>query len=271
MENFKYEKSFQEEALDNRYYKLQKDNLKKRKYVYSSFPLVYKNSVELSDLRNLIYADSYARYLNYQGDSVLYTVGINNTNSMLYKSVSNNVLSKDDPYSNIKEKSYRDLYSMDIGYDTDRKTESHSKEFIYFIQDAFIKLYKFNHIIKEEDDFYLDFSSMKDNVLNEILKNKMFEPLKAILDYQSGIIVDFDTTTNFSIKVSLENPQYICGINFIAIKPSIKNKHFYLESEKEYINNVVKNKKNMGVFSGNFAINPLTKEEIPIIISPYFK
>lgn len=271
MDNFKLESIFQEESIKNRYYKLQPDKLKNKKYIYCSFPLVYKNSIEISDLRSLVYSDVYARYQTLNGDNALFNVGINNTNTKLYESVSNNVLSKEDPYSNIKEKSYSDLYSIDVGFDLSKKTESHSKEFIHFAQDAFLKLYKFRHIVREEDDYYLDFSSIKDNVLTEIVKDNVFEELKDILDYQSGLTIEFNTTTNFPIETQIGYPEFLAGVNFIAIRHAVKNRHFYLESEKEYINEAMKNKKNIGIFSGNFAYNPITNQEIPIIITNYFK
>ncbi|MFI3252307.1 MAG: class I tRNA ligase family protein [bacterium] len=269
--NFKVEFVFQEKAVEKKYYKLQKDKLKKRKFIFNSYPLVHKNSIEMNDLRSFVYADAFARYNSYQGNNVLFTVGINNTSKKLYDSVLSNVLSKDDPYTNLKEKSYEDLMAMDIMFDKDRKSESHSKKFIHFMQDAFLKLYKFNHIIKEDEDFYLDFTNIKDIVISELSNNGILESVKENLEYKSGIILNLDTTTGVPLEVMLEEPEYLAGISFIAIKPSNEVKHLYLDSEIDYINKAVKNKKNIGVFSGNFAINPITNDYIPIVITHHYK
>lgn len=269
--NYDIEFKMQQELLEKSYYKLQIDRLKKRSFVYSSFPLVSKYSIEMNDLRSFVYSDVHSRYLSYKGNSTLFATGINNTSKFLYDNVSSNILSKDDPYSMLKENSYNDLYSMDIGFDFERKNESHSKDFIYFIQDAFMKLYKFNHITKD-DNYYLNFEPIKDIIIDELNKNSMFDELKDYLEYESGLIFEFQTSNFFPIKALIKNPEYISGVNFIAIKGSSQLAKKYMEnSEKEYILSALKKKKNIGVFSGEFAINPLTNQEIPIILSNHFK
>ncbi|MFI3329558.1 MAG: hypothetical protein R3Y05_03600 [bacterium] len=271
MDNFNIENKIQEEFSNKKYYRFQKDRLKKQSFVFSSSPLVSKYSIEMNDIRSFIYADVYSRYLTYKGFNSYLATTINNTSEALYNNVSNKVLSKEDPYSQLLNSSYHDLTSMDICFDNEKKIDSHSNEFIYFIQDAFLKLYKFNHITKDEL-FHLNFESVKEELIKQLIENDMFDDLKEYLNYESGLLFNFKTSNDIPIEILIKNPEYLAGVNFICIKSksSIARKYM-LDSEKEYIIQALKKKKNIGVFSGNFATNPLTNEEIPILISNHFK
>ncbi len=271
MVNFKIESTIQDEFNDKQYNKFEKDRLKKQKFVFSSAPLVSKYSIEMNDIRSFVYADVQSRFLNYKGYNSYFSTTINNTSKKLYENVANQILSKEDPYSLLLESSYNDLKSIDVCFDINKKIDSHSDEFIHFIQDAFIKLFNYKHIIKN-DKFYLDFNSIKEEVIKELIEVNMFDELKDTLNYQSGLMFELQTSNNLPISVLIKEPQYLGGVNFICIKSNSQiARKYFLESEKEYIIQALKKKKNIGVFSGNFAINPLTNEEIPIIISNQFK
>ncbi len=270
--NYDIEKRTQQEAAEKQYYKLQTDRLKHRSFVFSRYPLVNKHSIEMNDIRSFVYADVHARYLSYKGENVLFNVGINNTSKKLYENSLNNVLSKEDPYSSIKENSYNDFYSMDIGFDQEKNLESHNKDFIYFIQNAFLKLKDNKYIIKEKEQYYLDISSIKNEVILQIKKDKMYDNLKEYLEYESGLRFTFNTTINEGLSIDLNQPAFMSGINFITLNPNYENVYkYYFPGEVEYIKASLKKKKSMGVFSGTFAINPMTGIEIPIIISSFFK
>ncbi len=268
---FDIERTMQDEFSLKKYYKLQKDHLKKKKFVFARYPLVTKYSVEINDLRAYIYADAYSRYLTHLGNDVLFTVGINNTSKKLYENVSSKVLSKEDPYTSLKEKSYIDLYSMDIGYDQGKSIESHSKEFISFIQDCFINISRTKFIRKIDEQYYLDISSIKEELIEQLQLNNMYEHLKPTLKYTSGIKLTLQTSISDVITTIVEKPELLGGVNFIAMSPKYHDaEKFYLDSEKEFIHKALRNRNTLGVYSGNFVLNPINGKEIPILISRFF-
>lgn len=271
MENYLIENKIQEEYNEKKYFDFHKDRLKKQSFVYSSAPLVSKSSIDMNDLRSFVYADVYSRYLTYKGFNTLYSTTINNTNKSLYDNITSKVLSKDDPYSELIENSYRDLYSVDIWYDKEKTIDTHNVDFIHFIQDAFLKLYKQNYIIKD-DVYFLDFNDVKEEVIKQLIESDMFDSLKDYLNYESGLVYKLKTTNNIPLEIFIKDPELLGGVNFICIKGNspIAKKYFMFE-EREYIIESLKKKKSIGVFSGNYCYNPLTNQEIPIIISNFFK
>ncbi len=270
MKNYDIEKKWKHEVEINKYYKLQTDRLKHRKFIYSSLPIVSKYSVDINDMRSFVYSDIYTRYLMYKGYNCLFPIGLNNTSENLYNNVSKNILSKDDPYTNLKENSYIDLNNMDICCDFDRKLESHNKDFIFFMQTSFSNLLTSGFIFKD-DTYYLDFKEIKDEVVKQLVYNDKFDSLKGYLGYEVGVEIEFKTSCNNTIKSLVKTPELLFGVNAICIKSNSSNlKKYIANDEKEYISKTLKSKKCIGVFSGNYAINPINNFEIPIIISNYF-
>lgn len=98
-----------------------------------------------------------------------------------------------------------------------------------------------------------------------------------------GTQVKFKTTTNIELEVFTTRVDTIYGISFLAIAPEhplinslINNntkkqclKYIEIAKTKTQLERKVEVKNQTGVFTGAYALNPLTNEQVPIYIADY--
>ena len=74
-----------EAANKNRLYRIERDRLKTRTFIYLNYPIVNYYGLNISDAKKYIYADFIARFERLLGRNVLFSLGYNNNDSSLLK------------------------------------------------------------------------------------------------------------------------------------------------------------------------------------------
>lgn len=119
----------------------------------------------------------------------------------------------------------------------------------------------------------LDFKKFAPKVIKEInelnypinVKNK----LKSVLIPNYGLEIKLTNTfKDLYFKINMEHPEFIGGIDYISMNPDLMDVTTFIgEEEKSIVESYIAGEDKLGVYSGNFFINPLTGRSIPIIIS----
>lgn len=259
---FKIENQVREQYESKRYYRLENDKIKIKECVYFTYPLIDSPLLQINHARNVIIADVYSRYLRLKGRNVLFSVGCDDIGSLI---VNNNV--------NLEFKnSFKEQYKLlDIGFDKEKEILTSNKKFIKFMQEIFIDLFKKEYIDFQNGQYYLNIKPIKNKLISQLKKQNDSDSLKH-LGYYRGLLVDFKLDNSEFLELDIKKPEYIFGISFIAINPEYEYiSSFIIESEEEYILEYLDNENNqVGVFTGAYAINPITNEYIPIIITREF-
>ena len=122
--------------------------------------------------------------------------------------------------------------------------------------------------------FYLDISGIHNEILNKINELNVDEDIKGtlidMLEPERSVDIEFSLTNGTSFKVSMKNPELMGGISFIAIHPDCVELEEYISFEElsaleKYLSE--ENTNEFGLFTGNYAINPLTGNKIPVFVS----
>jgi len=125
--------------------------------------------------------------------------------------------------------------------------------------------------IKKKKQWILKITAYADRLLKDLEKVDYSERIKTQqinwIGKSRGVEIDFS-----GIKVFTTRPDTILGATFLVLSPDHPRvKTFKKPEVKKYItkSRVGYNKEKTGVFSGEYAINPATKERIPIWIADY--
>ena len=122
----------------------------------------------------------------------------------------------------------------------------------------------------------LKFSSIKKDLQREIESLNLSQTIKlCLLDklcYRKELEISCNTTADIILKIKMENPEFICGISYIALNPNyIDIKPFITDDESGDVLEFLSNISHEFVYSGTDLINPIINNKIPIFISTLFE
>ena len=130
--------------------------------------------------------------------------------------------------------------------------------------------------------WHLRITKYADRLLEDLKELDWPEGIKEMqknwIGRKEGLEIDFQVENkNFSIRIFTTRPETIFGCSFIVVSPEhpvalkIATPEYYFFVEK-YIKSSLSNdfdEEKTGVFTGSYAIHPITKNRIPIWISNY--
>ncbi|MCF7795121.1 leucine--tRNA ligase [Patescibacteria group bacterium] len=139
---------------------------------------------------------------------------------------------------------------------------------------------------KEKEQWMLKITKYADRLINDLDKVNYLDKIKQQqinwIGRSEGAQIDFKIETN-TVSVFTTRPDTIFGVSYFVLSPEhpLATKICTKDKEdevKEYINEA-KHKSDLertelqkdktGVFTGAYAINPITKEEVPVWIADY--
>ena len=277
---------------------VENDHFKEKSYLFSSFPKTNILGFQNGNIRPVLFGDFYSRYQRMNNYNVMYPVGYDSLGlqSFLENKKMSNIINDD--ISLI----FRDqLLKLGIGIDDNKEIDLKHKEYLNILQYAFIDLYekgyiKYDNVVVYQDSeqkkiidsyykndslypnrvkaFYLDISKCQQEIVNKIneldIEDSLKNELINILEPNRSVDITFTLTNGSEIVINTKNPEFLGGISFIAIHPDCIDLEEYVSLEElsaleEYLS--INNKNDFGLFTGNYAINPLTGNKIPVYIS----
>ncbi|MDE5715484.1 MAG: class I tRNA ligase family protein [Anaeroplasmataceae bacterium] len=279
-------------------FRVENDRIKKKSYIFSAFPKTNLYGFQDAGFRSLLACDFYARYERMKGFNVLFPTGFDSLGlSAFIENKKHNTAMQQDIAGIFDEQ----MKMLGIGMDEQKKIDLKQSDYLTSLQLSFVELYERGYIHYDWIDvyqdsskkkifdsyfykeqlvpnkvkaFYLDISSIKNEVINKI--NDLpcsLEQKKEVLEMLSPkeiLQMNFAVTNGAKLSVELTEPQYLGGLSFILIHPDYIDISLYtLYEEYQAIELYLSddNANDFGVFSGTYAINPLTGKKIPIFIS----
>ena len=139
---------------------------------------------------------------------------------------------------------------------------------------------------KKMKQWFFKITEYADELLDEIDNLKWPEKIKTMqknwIGRSTGAEIDFKTEDNTRVTVFTTRPDTIKGATFIVLAPEYQGLDFIVTDDckdavAKYKADALKkseverqeNKEKTGVFTGAYAINPATKEKIPIWVADY--
>ena len=128
-------------------------------------------------------------------------------------------------------------------------------------------------IQKELEQWFLKTTAYADELLKDIEKLEWSDKIKTLqrnwIGKSEGLLVDFSIKgSKEKLQVFTTRPDTIFGVTFMVVSPKHKLINELAKTNKkelEQLNKKVSEEKEKeGVFLGSYAVNPLTKEEIPV-------
>ena len=81
-----------EKAQKNKLYKVERDRLKPRYFLYTNYPKINYYGLNIAEAKRFVYSDFIVRYQRLIGKNVLFSMGYNNLDSSIYHNA--NILDK---------------------------------------------------------------------------------------------------------------------------------------------------------------------------------
>ncbi len=287
-----------EEWQRSKNFRVEKDRIKPKSYLFSSFPKTNLYGFQDGNIRGALVGDFFSRYERMDGKNVLFPLGFDSLGLSSY--LENKRLSStiNDDISFVFEEQ---MLKLGIGLDQEKKIDLKHEDFLEALQLAFIELYERGYIQFGEIDvfqdksgkkifdsyfhkktlypnrvraFYLNISEIMEGLLHNIKDLNTTDEVKAeltkMLEIKESLEITFAVTNGSKLKYTFKEPEYIGGISYILIHPDYIDFEAYTQYEEFsaielYLSS--DNTNDFGVFTGNYAINPLTGKKIPIFLS----
>lgn len=306
----KVEASQIEKAHKNRLYRVERDRLKSRCFIYLNYSKINYHGLNISEAKRYVYADFIARFERLIGRNVLFSIGYNNIDSSIY----NNQNRLDKPIYNYCASQYalyqKELKLLDISFDEEKEILFSSEEFIKYIQQIFLFLYDKNLIsykkglvvsdsirvyqkgeYKEKDGkFYsktgellnstfrnhyvLKLNTLRKDIFKEIdridVTNKIKEELLDYFCYRNELVITCNTTIDEKLEIKSSNPEYLCGISYVCINPNYMDVKPFITSDEGIDLNEISFENQPFIYTGTNLINPIISTQIPIFLSTNF-
>lgn len=249
-----------EAAHKQRFYRVERDRLKSRYFIYLNYPKINYHGLNLSEAKKYVYADFVARYERLIGRNVLFSIGYNNLDSSIYHSF--NKLDK--PLYNFCASQFtlyqKELKLLDISFDEEKEILFSNEEYIKFVQEVFLFLFdkglislKNDYLVCDEKRIYqkgeyyiknneyyslndgklqcikrnhyvLKLATIKNSIEKELERINLPSTLKESLFkrfcYRNELEIKCFTNTYLDLSINMENPEYICGISYICLNPN---------------------------------------------------
>ncbi len=139
---------------------------------------------------------------------------------------------------------------------------------------------------KKMKQWFFKITDYADELLDEIDNLDWPEKIKTMqknwIGRSAGAEIEFKTTSSQKITVFTTRPDTILGATFLVVAPEYSGLNYILTDDTRdkvlaYKAEALKkseierqeNKEKTGVFTGSYAINPATKEQIPIYVADY--
>lgn len=257
---FKIEFEQINKAMKNRLYRIERDRLKPRYFIYLDYPLCNYYGLNISDAKGYVYADFIARYKRLTGKNVLFSVGYNNTTS----SILNITSMLDKPLPSFEASGFlayqKEFKLLEIGFDEEKEIVFNSDEYISFIQKVFQFLYEKNLIslknglvvfdderVYQKGEYYsegeqyysLNGTKLKSKIKNyyslniKTIQKELFNMIETLelSSLQKQILLErvmcykslkfnCQTTNDIFLEIKMEKPEYICGLSFVVLNPN---------------------------------------------------
>lgn len=280
---------------DNKIFSVENDQIKSKKYHFSCFARTLFCGFQDGHLRPSIIGDVYSRFDRMRDCNVVFPTGVNSLGPEAHEELKKY---KNDQLSLLYEEQ---LLQMGIGIDEQKKIDLSKDNYITALQLAFIELFERGYIAydyipvlydkrkkKIKDPyfkgpkleqlpmkcFYLNIGSVLEDIMAKIeelhLNKDVKEQLYQMLEPKESITLSFPVTNGSKLSITLKEPEYMGGISYILIHPDYIDFSLYaLGSEYSAIEQYLSddNTNDFGVFTGSYAINPLTGKKIPIFVS----
>ena len=248
-----------EKAQKNKLYKVERDRLKPRYFLYTNYPKINYYGLNIAEAKRFVYSDFIVRYQRLIGKNVLFSMGYNNLDSSIYHNA--NILDK--PLYNIVDLQYKtyqkELSSLEISFDNEKEIIYSNANYIRYVQEVFLQLYEKkiislkhglvvhngNKIFQkgeyyEENGRYVSNSGEKlkhtySNYYALSLKNIKTQMKSAIdnlelpqtvklclldsLRYRNELVIKCRTTADEILEINMMNPEFICGISYVSLNP----------------------------------------------------
>lgn len=300
------EKAQIEFARKGRIYRIERDRLKPRFFLYASYPTIDFDGLNVTNARKYVYVDFMARFLRLQGYNVLYSLGYNNTNPKIIDSEA--LLSKPAYSIATTGTSFyeNDFNLLDLSIDSEKEIYFDSPDFVKYVQKNFALLYEAKVIsyyneeicfddkklyapfetVYKNNNYYdlngnllkhkkrsflaLNLKTIKNDLLNDLkelaLPNDSKEKLLGYLGIYEGLTITLNTAFDELLTFKMARPELLCGVSFIALNPLLMDVTNYLATSEAKDGSF----DHKFYFTGNYAINIVNGFEIPIFISTYF-
>ncbi|MDE7095556.1 MAG: class I tRNA ligase family protein, partial [Anaeroplasmataceae bacterium] len=279
-------------------FRVENDRIKPKSYLFSTFPKTNLYGFQDLNIRPLLVGDFFSRYQRMAGYNVLFPTGFDSIGLSSYMENKRHSNTINDDISSIFEEQ---MLSLGVGMDDQKTIDLKHDDFLTSLQLAFIELYelgymKYGFIDVCQDKsgkkildtyfnkktlypnkvkaFYLDIADIRESVLKKIealpLNEVLCQKLKDIFAPKKSLNIHFSVTNGAKLTYNFKEPEYIGGISFILIHPEyIDFTEFTLYEEYPAVEMYLseENTNDFGVFTGSYAINPLTGKKIPIFIS----
>ena len=280
----------------NKCYSIENNRIKPKKYIYTPFFRANSNGFNNADVRRLIASDALARFYRFTYNNVLFPTGYNTLANTAF--IENRRLND---VSDISDIFNDQMLRLGIGINQSKDIKMNSDEYLSLLQQSFIDLYKkgyikydnlncfydksnnklFDYINKPSDlplanikSFYLDISSVVDIVASKINELSIDDETKdgmiKFLNPQSYLTIPLSISNGEELNVKMVEPELLGGVSYILINPEHFDITNYVEpSEEESVIEFLNDNNSYDdvVFTGVYAKNPLTGEDIPIFIS----
>lgn len=279
-------------------FRVENDRIKPKSYLFSSFPKTNLYGFQDAFVRPLLVGDFFSRYQRMAGYNVLFPTGFDSLGLSSYIENKRHSNMNNDDISLFYEEQ---MLELGIGMDDLKTIDLKHEDFISSLQLAFIELYEKGYIQydwidvyqdksgkKILDDyfykktlypnkvkaFYLDITDLQEEVIQKIdslpISEELNKKLKSMLKPTNSLTISFSVTNGAKLSYTFREPEYIGGISYILIHPDyIDFTEYTLYEEYPAIELYLseENTNDFGVFTGNYAINPLTGKKIPIFLS----
>jgi len=309
MENYnpkKIEEKWQKKWEKLGLYRAKDFDKKKKQYILIEFPYLSGEGMHVGHVRSYSALDALVRKKRMQGYNVLYPIGFDAfglpTENYAIKTGINPIeITKKNVQVFTKQ-----LKSMGLSFDWTRQTNTTDPKYYKWTQWIFLQLFKKGLAykkkmpinwcpscktglaneevvdnkcercgvkvgIKEKEQWMLKITKYADRLLKDLGKVDYSERIKTQqinwIGKSKGAEIDFS-----GIKVFTTRADTILGATFLVLSlnhPKVKT--FKNPEVKKYISKVRigRSKEKTGVFTGEYVINPATKEKIPIWIADY--
>lgn len=282
--------------MDNKYFKIEKNELKKKKFIFTPFVKVLNSGFIDGNFREYLYADFISKYLKFKDFNTFYAPCFDSFtfNSFIESKIEFNELN-----DNLSSKYLKELDTLGVNYDEDKVCNFRDKNtiknlqkiFLYFYDKGLIKYVNRNVYTNydkskiydgiETDDkikemnldcFVLDIEKFSEKFVSNVNKLLISDDIKQELirklDEKKTLTINFHCDNNYSFEFEVENPECLGSLCGLVLNPNyVDILDFIAPSEIFAVENFIFKKHSRYLETGVKLTNPLTGKKVPIFLS----
>lgn len=281
---------------ENHLFRVENNKFKRKRMVALPYVKVNKEGFSDADVRDLILADSIARFFRCQGENVLFAPGFDTLayTAFLEAKVRNNSLNED-----LSNYYLEDMKSLNIGYADNKLVMTRSKESLLFLEQVFLYFYELGLIkrvkrpvkylpntskyydinfttfrgdIRDKEVFIFDFSQYEE-LVRKILENlpidqQYKDELSSYLKEEEIVKINLYLSEDNVLAYETSKPEFLGGLVAIMINPDYVDFLDYIAPEEIFAAEKFLTKRLQGsIYTGKYVTNPLSGQEIPLFLS----